>query len=316
MTSAIQTFDLRREYRSGRKTTIAVNDIALDIRPGECCGLIGPNGAGKTTTIRMLVGLLEPTDGLILLNGLDPMQHRTETNRMLGYVPDFFAVHNDMKVWEFFDYYGMAYGMRRRERVKRIGELIELFDLKVRHNAYVNTLSRGMKQRLCIAKTLMHDPSILIMDEPASGLDPKARIELREMIKTLRDMGKTVFISSHILTEMSGFCTSIVIMEQGGLVLSGRVDDILSRVRAGGAQYQLRVMERMEEAAGILESHEGVREVEIDGNQAMFVLLGDEADAARLLARLVASGLPVCEFTREQSDLEDIFMSVAAYKVS
>ena len=316
MTPAIRTVHLQRNYYEGKRVTPAVDDLSLTVESGECYGLIGPNGAGKTTTIRMLVGLLEPTDGLVFLNGLDPMQHRAETNRLLGYVPDFFAVHDDLKVWEFFDYYGMAYDMGRSERSRRIGELIELFDLNVRRDEFVSTLSRGMKQRLCIAKTLMHDPAILIMDEPASGLDPKARIELREMIKTLRDMGKSLLVSSHILTEMSDFCTSVGIMEKGRLVLSGRVDDILQRVTAGGAEYEVTVTDRVDELAALLQADPDVRDVRVEGKAVQFLLAGDEDAAVKLLAGLVGYGLPVCGFRREQSDLEDIFMSVAAHEVS
>jgi ABC-2 type transport system ATP-binding protein len=316
MTPAIGTVALRREYWSGRRATAAVDGLDLSISPGECYGLIGPNGAGKTTTIRMLAGLLEPTSGVILLNGLEPTLHRSETNRILGYVPDFFAVHEDLKVWEYFDYYGMAYDMRRAERQRRTGELIELFDLAVRRDDLVGTLSRGMKQRLCIAKTLMHDPAILLMDEPASGLDPKARIELREIIKTLRDLGKTIFISSHILAEMSDFCTSIGIMEKGRMVVSGRVEDILKRVRGAGGDYEARVTGRGDELLALLQQDPNVRDARLLDNTVRFLFLGDEVKAAALLASLVGTGLPVCGFTRQRSSLEDIFLSVAAHEVS
>ena len=217
----IQLINLRKEFDD----LVAVDDLNLTIPEGEIYGLIGPNGAGKTTTIRMTCGLLTPTLGRALVNGIDVAQDPEHAQQYIGYLSDFFAVYEDLKVWEYLDYFAHAYKMPEADIPARITEVITQVGLEVKRDALIHGLSRGMKQRLGIARAIIHRPKVLLLDEPASGLDPKARLELRQLLRFLRDQGATILISSHILTELEGFCTSIGIMEKGRMVRSGRIDD-------------------------------------------------------------------------------------------
>ena len=220
---------LRKEY----KTLVAVNDLSITLEAGDIFGFIGPNGAGKTTTIRMLATLLAPTAGTAQVDGIDITRYPEEVRSLIGYMPDFFGVYDDVKVWEYLDFFAAAYKIPRVQRPKVIEDVLELTDLTVKRDSYVEELSRGMKQRLCLAKTLVHDPKLLLLDEPASGLDPRARVELKELLKELRDMGKTILISSHILPELADFCNKIGIVEKGNLVLFGDVEEILAQMNGG-----------------------------------------------------------------------------------
>src|SRR5204863_258977 len=212
------------------KTFPAVLDLNLEIGQGEVFGFIGPNGAGKTTTIKMLATLMLPTEGRVSIGGFDVVTEPHEVRRMIGYMPDSFGVYDDLLVWEYLDYFAALYKLDPGRRKRAISDVLELTDLTVKRGSQVMSLSRGMKQRLCLAKTLLHDPSVLLLDEPASGLDPHARIEIRELIRELCRMGKTVLVSSHILTELADFCTSIGIIEAGRLLASGRIDEITARL--------------------------------------------------------------------------------------
>ena len=192
---------------------LAVNNLSLRIPEGDLFGFVGPNGAGKTTSIRMICGLLKPTSGKIQVNGLDISNNLNEVKKCIGYVPDFFGVYNNLKVSEYLEFYGSIYGLDDRSMKKLTGELLELVNLKGKEDVYVDTLSRGMKQRLCVARVLIHNPKLLVMDEPSSGLDPRARVEMKELLMNLNDMGKTIIISSHILSDIAEMCNSIGIMK-------------------------------------------------------------------------------------------------------
>ncbi len=311
MKAVIQTDNLRKVYGDA----VAVAGLTLTIPAGECFGLIGPNGAGKTTALRMLATLLEPSDGRIQICGHDAEEEVTQVRRSIGFMPDDFGIYNDLKVWEYLDYFAMASGVPKRHRRQRAQEVIELVDLKVKEDQFVEALSRGMKQRLCLAKTLIHDPAVLLLDEPASGLDPLARIEFRELMKELVKLGKTILISSHILTELSDFCTSVAILEQGRLVVAGRIDELMRRLK-GTTTLHLDVLSGMEELVRILEAHplvrshrlrDGILEVEFDGRGT---------DIAALLKSVVMAGVSLKGFSEKRDNLEDVFLRVGAHQVS
>jgi len=216
----IELMHLRKEYDA----LLAVDDVCLRVPQGEIFGLIGPNGAGKTTTIRMAAGLLAPTMGRAMVAGVDVAQEPERAQQYIGYLADFFALYEDLKVWEYLDYFAHAYKLPESEISSRINEVIAQVNLEIKHDEMIRGLSRGMKQRLGIARAIIHRPKVMLLDEPASGLDPKARLELRNLLRSLRDQGATILISSHILTELEGFCTSIGIMERGRLVRSGSIE--------------------------------------------------------------------------------------------
>src|SRR5712691_8597970 len=225
----IEIHHLRKEYDQN----VALENLHLEIPEGEVFGLIGPNGAGKTTLIRVLATLLEPTYGQVRIAGIDVLADPLRVHPLIGYMSDFFSLYDNMLVWEYLDHFARCYGIEARERDRLIDEVLQLVSLEVRRDAEIKALSRGMRQRLCFAKTLLHKPKVLLLDEPASGLDPAGRLEFRELIKELHAMNRTVLISSHILTEMADFCTSIGIMEEGKLLASGRVEDILRQLQPG-----------------------------------------------------------------------------------
>jgi ABC-2 type transport system ATP-binding protein len=308
---AIETRSLTRRY--GKLT--AVESLNLKIPAGALYGLIGPNGAGKTTTIRMLAGLLEPSEGEILVNGLVTNHDWRDLRRQIGYMPDFFGVYEDMLVWEYLDFFARCYDLPENRRDQVIGELLELVDLTEKRDAYVQNLSRGMRQRLCLAHALVHDPQVLLLDEPASGLDPRARVEMRELLKELGAMGKSILISSHILTELAEFCDYVGIIEKGHLVASGPIAEV--RLQATlERSLRIKVLSDVQEAQVVLRDQPGVGRI-VDSNGHMEVeFLGDEEAASLLLGVLVSRGVRVASFSETASDLEDIFMKLTKGEVA
>jgi ABC-2 type transport system ATP-binding protein len=308
---AIETRGLTRRF--GRVT--AVENLNLRVPAGALFGLIGPNGAGKTTTLRMLAGLLEPTSGEIELNGQMTNHAWRELRRQIGYMPDFFGVYEDMLVWEYLDFFARCYDLPAARRRQVTDELLELVDLAEKRDTYVQTLSRGMRQRLCLAHALVHDPQVLLLDEPASGLDPRARVEMRELLRELGAMGKTVVVSSHILAELAELCDSVGIIEKGRLVASGSLDEISRRVRQGRT-LRLKMLSNRDEAEAILHDRPGVGEV-YEGNGYLEVeFLGDDEATAKLLAALVGRGVKVVSFTEVAGDLEDAFLRLTKGEVA
>ncbi|MEN0111381.1 MAG: ABC transporter ATP-binding protein, partial [Planctomycetota bacterium] len=261
---------------------VAVESISLEIGRGELFGFIGPNGAGKSTTIRFLATLLRATHGTATVNGHSVTEDPIAVRRSIGYMPDMFGVYDGMKVWEFLDFFSVAYEIPRSKRKAIIGDVLELLDLTHKRDDYVNGLSRGMKQRLCLAKTLVHDPPVLILDEPASGLDPRARLEVKALLKELRSMGKTILISSHILTELADVCTSIGIIERGKLLLSGPIEAVYRQIQQ---RRHLEVRFSGDPAAGasLVRSDPLTRDVREEGRTLRVEYEGDDADVARLL---------------------------------
>jgi ABC-2 type transport system ATP-binding protein len=287
----------------------AVDDLNLEIKRGEVFGFIGPNGAGKTTTIKMLSTLMLPTDGSLFVGGYDVVKEPFEVRRIIGYMPDSFGVYEDLLAWEYLDYFAALYKLGPAERKRAIDDVLELTDLTAKRNAQVMTLSRGMKQRLCLAKTLLHDPEVLLLDEPASGLDPHARIEIRELIRELCRMGKTVLVSSHILTELADFSTSIGIIEAGRLLAAGRIDEITAQL-AGNTVIEITVKGDPALAMDVLAERIDVKTTTCDGRKIHAEFTGHPEDVDELLEYLINRGVRVLAFARTEADLEDIFLKI------
>jgi ABC-2 type transport system ATP-binding protein len=309
-TVMIKTVDLRVDYGD----MIAVAGLNLSIERGEIYGLIGPNGAGKTSTFRVLSTLLEPTYGDIYIGGFDIAEYPREVHRIMGYMPDIPVMYDDLKVWEFFDLFAGAYFVQPNQRRQRVDECLESVNLTAKRDALAGTLSRGMKQRLLLGKTLLHRPTVLLLDEPAGGLDPMARIELRDVLRKLAADGCTILVSSHILTELADFCSSMGIMEKGHLILDGKLDDIRQRMKTH-ARLVIEVCRDVERAAYELESF-NVQQIKVKDQRIEAVFEGDLEQKAALLAHLIHKGLPIVTFYEEQLDVEDIFLKVGARQVN
>ena len=295
---------------------VAVDDLSLSIGSGEVFGFIGPNGAGKSTTIRFLATLLRPTSGEGKVAGKSVTQDPMGVRRVIGYMPDDFGVYDGMKVWEFLDFFAVAYEIPRSYRKKIIGQVLELLDLTHKRDDYVNGLSKGMKQRLCLAKTLVHDPPVLILDEPASGLDPRARLEMKALLNELRGMGKTILVSSHILSELADFCTSIGVIERGKLLAAGSISDITRELRQHRVLKVRVVDDSAERAASILRDEVNVKSVETFDHSITAEFHGHEDDLARLLGKLISAGIAVHSFSEEDLSLEEVFMMITKGIVS
>jgi len=308
---AIETRNLSRTFGK----TIAVNQLNLTVPEGSLFGLIGPNGAGKTTTIRMLTGLLEPTAGEILIDGESINLDARTLSQQIGYMPDFFGVYEDMLVWEYLDFFGRCYGISSRLRLKIVEELLDLVDLTEKRNDYVETLSRGMRQRLCLAHTLVHDPKILLLDEPASGLDPRARVEMRELLRELGAMGKTIILSSHILHELAELCDSIGIIEKGSLVISGNLNEI-KQIALKQRTLKIKFLSELDQVVKLIEGYSGVGEVHIINDHIEISYLGNDSDMAEFLSTLVKAGIKVTSFSENTSDLEEIFLRLTKGEVA
>ena len=287
----------------------AVDKLSLKIEAGELFGFIGPNGAGKSTTIRFLATLLKASYGEGTVNGHSVTRDPLGVRRSVGYMPDNFGVYDGMKVWEFLDFFAVAYQIPRTRRKQVISDVLELLDLVHKRDDFVNGLSRGMKQRLCLAKTLVHDPPVLILDEPSSGLDPRARMEFKALMKELRRMGKTILISSHILSELADCCTSVGIIERGQLLMHGPIDEVYRRIRRN-RQIEIRFMDRMDVGLSIIRSMPETRDVRVEDHRATVELEGDDAKVAELLETLMKQGVRLRSFNDKDPTLEDVFMLV------
>ena len=301
----IELIDFGKRY--GNFT--AVECLNLKIEAGEMFGFIGPNGAGKSTTIRFLTTLLKASHGEGIVNGHSVTKDPLSVRKSIGYMPDNFGVYDGMKVWEFLDFFAVAYQIPRAKRKQVIGDVLELLDLMHKRDDFVNSLSRGMKQRLCLAKTLVHDPPVLILDEPSSGLDPRARLEVKALLKELRRMGKTILISSHILTELADCCTSIGIIERGQLLMHGPIDDVYRRIR-GNRLIEIKFVQGLEAGLAIIRANPDTRDVRIEDHLVTVELAGDDSGVAGLMQQLHLGGAQMRSFHEKEPTLEDVFMLV------
>ncbi len=312
----IETINLTKKYGE----LVALNNLNMSIDQGACYGFIGPNGAGKTTTIKILATLLKPTWGEARINGKVIGYQNPQIRPLIGYVPDFMGAYEDMVVSEYLEFFAACYNIHGKQRDQVVRDVLDLTDLSYKANAEVNGLSRGMSQRLSIARVLLHDPKVLLLDEPASGLDPRARIEVRELLKELRRMGKTIMISSHILHELSELCDTVGIIEQGELVFSGTVGEIMSRASVGQIVH-ITVEDRAEEAARLLGEVNGIISVDLvqeDGLNRIDLTIDPHSGLAisELPNRLIAQGFRLSSMHQEKVNLETAFMRLTKGLVS
>lgn len=289
---------------------LALDALSLQIDSGKLHGFVGPNGAGKTTTMRILATLLPASAGDAWIDGVDVRLHPKRVRQIVGYMPDFFGVYDGLKAHEYLDFYGSCYGIPYRERTQMANQLLELVFLSDKRDAYVDTLSRGMKQRLCLARSLIHDPSLIILDEPASGMDPRARAEMKGILRTLKDLNKTILISSHILPELAELCDSLSIIDHGKLIFSGNMEDLSSHMHKE-TPLVIRIKGDTDAAIRLLKETHGVTGIEIDEEGSLRVSF--DGDTASLLARLVHEGVQVFDFHRAPVNLETVFMEVTQH---
>ncbi|PWW27404.1 ABC-2 type transport system ATP-binding protein [Cytobacillus oceanisediminis] len=303
----IEIIDLTKRY--GKFT--ALDSLNLTIEKGSVFGFVGQNGAGKSTTFSILATLLAPTSGTAYVNGFNVQKEPKLVRKQIGYMPDFFGVYDQLKADEYLHFYGASYGIPFAEREKLIPQLLDLVNLSHKRDSYVDLLSRGMKQRLCLARCLIHDPEVLILDEPASGLDPRARVEMREILKELKSMGKTILISSHILPELAEMCDIIGIIDQGKLVAKGSVADIQAQLR-GERLIIVKVHEGIEEAISFFEDDHNVSKLSAleDGLSFQFIYRGTAEEQTAMLKKAVLNNLGITSFSEVETDLEDVFMEI------
>jgi len=306
----VETRGLTKRY--GKLT--AINNLSLQVPKGAIYGFVGPNGAGKTSTMRILTTLMLPSSGQAYVAGYEVTKDPRAVRKVIGYMPDFFGVYDDMKVWEYLDFFAACYDIPEKQRPEMISDLLELVDLGHRRDGLVDKLSRGMKQRLCLARTLVHDPQVLILDEPASGLDPRARVEIRELMVELANMGKTIFFSSHILADVAEICTHIGIIEGGQIVMQGSMDEIKRRLMPH-REVIVTLLDKADEAKSVLGGVAGVVEVtmlpdEAGRKRVRVSFEGDDTVMSNMVQALASQGIPMMNLTEQSHDLETVFMKV------
>ncbi|MDO4166678.1 MAG: ABC transporter ATP-binding protein [Eubacteriales bacterium] len=292
---------------------VALNQLNLHIDKGELFGFVGPNGAGKTTTMRILSGLLRADGGSATVAGIDALHQSQDLKAKIGYMPDFFGVYDNLRAIEYMEFYASAYGIYGKQATELCMNLMDLVNLSDKAMFYVDSLSRGMKQRLCLARSMVHNPELLILDEPASGLDPRACFEMKGILKNLNDMGKTIIISSHILSELAEMCTTIGIIDRGQMLVKGSVEDIISHLNTSNPLV-IKVMDGKEQAVTLLKENPMVSNVSIQEEQIVINFKGTERQEAELLTALVSAGVQISSFVRQSSNLEEVFMEVTGKK--
>jgi len=319
--------NLTKEYdlppvKGNPAQVVAADRLNLTIGDGEIFGFVGPNGAGKTTTLKMICGLLVPTSGSVEVNGIDVERRPEDAQRFLGYLSDFFSLYDDLKVWEYLDYFARAYKMPAAKIPARITEVIAWVGLETKRDAFIQGLSRGMKQRLGIARAVLHDPPVIVLDEPASGLDPKARVELKELLKNLNRQGKTILISSHVLADLEEICTSVAILEKGRLLRAGKLADVMHEAAAPAhRRLRIRVTAPGDELLAWLSTREGVLDAHpsasvVSGSSSVeFHFAGNDRDLAALVRDLVTSGAPVCAVEGSSESFEQIYARLSGGEV-
>lgn len=303
----IEITDLTKKYGS----FTALDHLTLTLSEGTVFGFVGANGAGKSTTFLILSTLLQPTSGTVVIDGIDITKQPEEIRKRIGYMPDFFGIYDQLKAHEYLDFYGASYGIPPSERERLIADLLELVNLTDKRNTYVDSLSRGMKQRLCLARSLIHDPKVLILDEPASGLDPRARVEMRDILRSLKSMGKTILISSHILPELAEMCDEIGVIDSGRLIAHGSVPEIQAQL-SGDKTITVRIAGDRAAAVPVFEESPFVSNISFgaETGQLSFTFKGGDADQFHLLQSAVLSGIRIVSFSEDSADLEDVFMQI------
>lgn len=287
----------------------ALDGLDMEVKKGSLYGFVGPNGAGKTTTIKIMTGLICPDSGSVEIDGVDARKEPGKIKDRIGYVPDYFGMYDNLKVYEYMEFFASCYGMEGLRARKRNRALLDQVGLGSKEDFYVDGLSRGMKQRLCLARALIHDPALLIMDEPTAGLDPRTRLEFRELVRDLKEDGKTILISSHLLSDLSELCTDIGIIDQGRMILHGSIEEITNRINTSKPVI-ITVYEGMKLAMRMLKEHPQVQTITVREQDIMVGFTGDAADESRLLAGLVEAGVAVRGFMREPGNLEAVFMQI------
>jgi ABC-2 type transport system ATP-binding protein len=303
----LEVDNLRKEFG----TLVAVNDISLSVEKGQVWGLIGPNGAGKTTLLRMLATVLRPTSGSVQLLGFDLAKEYLKIRRHIGYLPDFFNLYNDLTLRECLEFFAKAYKVENKLIPRKVDEVLDYVELQSKRDDFTRHLSRGMVQRMGVGALLVHDPDVFLLDEPASGLDPKARIQLRAVLKKLSGEGKTIIISSHILTELSGICSHIALMNEGDIVLHGAVEEIQRKV-FDTRKLCISVLDDCEEAIRLIEEFTKTKIETARDNEIIVEISADATELAALNSHLVSKGIKVYSFGEEKTDLEDLFMKISS----
>jgi ABC-2 type transport system ATP-binding protein len=311
MTAAAPAIDIR-SLRVDYGDFVAVDDLTLTVPPGEVFGLVGPNGAGKTSTFRVLTTLMEPTYGEVILDGVDVLEDLESARRIIGYMPDLAPVPSDLRVWEFLEFHAAAYGLgTRTQRRERVAECLQEVALTDQRQKWCKELSRGQTQRVVLAKTLLHRPRVLILDEPASGLDPLARRDLRNALRKLADAGATVFVSSHILSELAEMCSSLCVMNRGKLLASGTVEQVRHQLGSTERTLTATLLGRQQEAGEWLSSQPTVHDLRLSGQQVIFGFTGDDDAQADLMDGMIRLGIRIRAFEEKRSSFEDILVEVA-----
>lgn len=287
----------------------AVNGLDMHLKKGDIFGFIGPNGAGKSTTMKIIAGLLPADGGEIYVDGIDALKDNKKLKEKIGYMPDFFGSYENLKVIEYMEFYASIYGIVGKESKDLIMDLLELVNLEEKKDAYVDGLSRGMKQRLCLARSLVHNPELLILDEPASGMDPRSRFEMKGILKNLKDMDKTVIISSHILSEMNEICTSVGIIEEGNLIYSGGINNLLSRMSSTNP-LKIVVRDKVKESKVILSELPYITNIKENSKELTVFFNGGEIEISNTIKTLVLKDIPIVSFTQASENLEDVFIKI------
>ncbi len=303
----IKTVNLTKKYGE----MFAIQEIELDLAPGDLFGFIGPNGAGKTTTMRIIATLLEPSWGEAYVCNHSIYTEPKEIRRLVGYMPDFFGVYDDMTVVEYLEFFAAAYRIRGADRRKRVDEMLEIVDLDFKRDAFANTLSRGQTQRLGLARTLLHDPQVLLLDEPLSGLDPRARIEMRNLLRRLGELGKTIIVSSHILPELADICNKVGIIDRGRLGVNAEVREVMRQVREHTVLVvQPASVNELKRIADLLSGHDKIRAVEVGDDHVKLILKPEVTDYTDLPSLLIKQGVTLKQFREEELNLESAFMAL------
>ncbi|MCI9281787.1 MAG: ABC transporter ATP-binding protein [Lachnospiraceae bacterium] len=291
----------------------ALDGLDMDIEDGSLYGFVGPNGAGKTTTIKIISGLLLPDGGSVEIDGIDALAQPHCLKEKIGYVPDYFGVYDNLKVWEYMEFFAACYGIEGLKARKRLRILLEQVGLGDKLEFYVDGLSRGMKQRLCLARALLHEPALLVMDEPAAGLDPRTRLEFRETVRELNEQGMTILLSSHLLTDLTELCTDVGIIDAGKMLLAGSVEEIIEKIHTSKPVI-ITVHNNLQAALGLLKEHPLVRSISVKEQEILVQFAGSGKQESRLLTELVQAGVEVRGFMREPGSLEAVFMQLTNHE--